>query len=70
MIDEYKLLKKILGGKQCPECGKDLKVTGGIAYCSKCSFEAELKYKDKKRNKDQIEKIQFRKIEDLIELVE
>ena len=67
-MDEYALLKRVLGSKDCPECGKPLRVNGGIAYCSKCRFEAELKYRDRKRNRDIKEGVQYRKLEDLVPL--
>jgi len=65
-MDEYDLLKKVLGRRDCPECGKTLKVNNGIAYCNRCTFEAELKYHDSKRNRDNKDCVQYRKLEDLL----
>jgi uncharacterized Zn finger protein (UPF0148 family) len=66
-MDNYKLLKRLLGHKECPNCFIPLKITGGIAYCSKCDFEYELKYKDSKRNRNEKNCVQYRKLEEYFE---
>ena len=65
-MDQYQILKKVLGSKKCPQCNKTLRISENFAICVKCDFSQELNYKDSKRNKKEKERVQYRKLEDFL----
>lgn len=59
-MDKYKYIKKMVGSKSCPECGRTLDLDNNVAYCE-CGFESALEYKDKNRDKNRFTKGDYRR---------
>ena len=67
-MNQYQTLEKILGSKYCPTCNKTLVISENFAICKRCGFSQELTYRDATRNKNTKTCVQYRKIEELMDI--
>jgi Zn ribbon nucleic-acid-binding protein len=65
-MNQYQTLEKVLDSKQCPDCGKTLRIIEDVAKCIKCGFSQELIYRDSKRKRKGKNRVQYRKLEEFL----